>query len=115
MLGDFGGALAAAIPGFVDFLAITYPAVKRLALYHMIINLIAVTFYAINLYLRLNAASPAGLPLALSIIAVLLLGVSGWLGGHLVYVHGVGVKLRAPGKPNQTLRESDETRLRRVP
>ncbi|HZC00614.1 MAG TPA: DUF2231 domain-containing protein [Gammaproteobacteria bacterium] len=38
------------------------------------------------------------LPIALSAIGVLLLGISGWLGGELVYVHGVFafMRLRAP-------------------
>ena len=32
----------------------------------------------------------AGLPLALSIVAIVLLATSGWIGGQMVYVHRVG-------------------------
>jgi uncharacterized membrane protein len=114
MIGGFIGALAAAIPGLIDFWAIVDAAAKRVAFYHMIINLAVVAAYGLNLYLRSNTASPAGLPLALSIIAVLLLSVSGWLGGELVYVHGLGVKGRGPRPPTLN-KNSEETRLRRVP
>jgi uncharacterized membrane protein len=41
--------------------------------------------------MRVSQPEVAGLPLALTVIAVTLLGVSGWLGGHMVYVHRVGV------------------------
>jgi uncharacterized membrane protein len=34
----------------------------------------------------------ATLPIILSVIAVVMLGVSGWLGGELVYVHGAAVE-----------------------
>ena len=32
------------------------------------------------------------LPFALSLIGIALLAVSGWLGGELIYVHGVAVQ-----------------------
>jgi uncharacterized membrane protein len=35
------------------------------------------------------------LPILLSLIGVAMLGVSGWLGGELVYVHGVAVEPQA--------------------
>jgi uncharacterized membrane protein len=57
----------------------------------MTINLIVVALYAFNLWLRTHGAAPGGLPLVLSIVAVAGLGVSGWLGGHMVHVAGVGV------------------------
>jgi uncharacterized membrane protein len=31
-------------------------------------------------------------PVVLSALSVILLGISGWLGGELVYVHQVGVE-----------------------
>ena len=34
----------------------------------------------------------ARLPVALSALAVVMLSASGWLGGEMVYVHGVGVE-----------------------
>lgn len=93
MVGGFIGALLAAIPGFIDFLSITEDRVRKIAIMHMACNLIAVTLYAVNIWLRVNGSEVNGTPLVLSIIAVCLLGVSGWLGGAMVYKHGVGVNV----------------------
>jgi len=74
------------------------PPLKKVALTHMAINLTAVVLFAINIWLR--ASSPANLgtdlsaPVVLSIIGVALLFVSGWLGGQMVHVYGVGVEGR---------------------
>lgn len=96
MVGGLIGALAAAVPGLVDLLYYKggTPQVKKLAIAHMSINLIAVVLYIINIWMR--AASPASMktPVVLSIIGVCLIGVSGWLGGQMVHVHGVGVETR---------------------
>ncbi len=92
MVGGFVGALAAAIPGLIDYSSMSNPRVKRTATVHMSINLIAVALYAFNIWLRVHGSAVAGLPLLLSIIAVAGLGVSGWLGGHMVHVYGVGVE-----------------------
>ncbi|HEX5539392.1 MAG TPA: DUF2231 domain-containing protein [Methylophilaceae bacterium] len=93
MVGGFVGALIAAIPGFIDFLSITDDRVRKIAIMHMACNLIAVTLYAVNIWLRVNGDEVNGTPLVLSIIAVCLLGISGWLGGAMVYRNGVGVNV----------------------
>ena len=90
MIAGIGGALLAAIPGTIDMFSLSGVR-KKLALTHMALNLTVVALFAINLWLRINGAEVAGLPLALTIVAITLLSVSGWLGGHLVYVHAVGV------------------------
>jgi uncharacterized membrane protein len=92
MLGGLIGALIAAIPGLVDFFAISDPESTRIARSHMILNFIAVALYGINLYLRAAGSPGAPLPVFLSVAGVLVLAASGWLGGELVYVHGVGVE-----------------------
>jgi uncharacterized membrane protein len=96
MAGGLVGALLAAIPGLIDLLSIRDPQVKKVGLTHMTLNLIVVVLYAINLWLRLATGSGTGLPMVLSIVAVLMLGISGWLGGELVYRHGVAVGGRRP-------------------
>jgi uncharacterized membrane protein len=92
MVGGFVGALAAAIPGLIDYSSLHNRDTKRLATIHMAINLIAVALYAINIWMRTHGSPVVGLPLALSVVAVGGLAVSGWLGGHIVHVHGVGVE-----------------------
>ena len=62
----------------------------------MLINLTIVVVFAVNLWLRMESQPGAGLPLTLSVIAIGMLSVSGWLGGHLVYVHGVAVEPQSP-------------------
>jgi uncharacterized membrane protein len=100
MVGGFIGALCAAVPGLIDLIYYKGGAaqVKKIALTHMTINLIVVALYAINIWLRAGAASLTGpgmsVPLLLSILGVALLCVSGWLGGQMVHVYGVGVEGR---------------------
>jgi uncharacterized membrane protein len=95
MLGGIVGALAAAIPGIVDYLAIRDAQVKRVATMHMILNLIVVVLFIFNLGMRFNAPADPDQQLfgtILSLVGILLMAISGWLGGSLVYVHHVGVQ-----------------------
>lgn len=63
----------------------------------MILNLIAVAIFALNFYLRIGNTAGATLPILLSVTGVLFIAVSGWLGGELVYVHGMGVQRQSAG------------------
>jgi len=97
MVGGFIGALCAAVPGLIDLLYYKggAPPVKKIALTHMAINLTAVVLYAINIWLRASLPSldaNMSIPVLLSIIGVALIFVSGWLGGQMVHVYGVGVE-----------------------
>jgi uncharacterized membrane protein len=89
LAGGIVGALAAAVPGFIDMLSLGEP-VKRIALIHMGINLTVVALYAINFWLRSQGAAHAT-GVWLSAAGLGLLVVSGWLGGKMVFEHGVGV------------------------
>ena len=100
MAGGIIGALAAAVPGLVDYLSLRAPGTRRLATAHMVLNLAIVAVYVVNLWLRTRVDPTTRLPFMLSILTVLTLGVSGWLGGELVFVHGVGVE--APGARTET-------------
>lgn len=90
MLAGLLGAIIAAAPGIIDMLSLTGPP-KKLALTHMTLNILIVVLYAMNFGMRVNGGAIPGLPLAFSIIAIALLAASGWLGGHMVYVHRVAV------------------------
>ena len=96
MAGGLIGALLAAIPGLVDLLSIHDPQAKRVGVTHMTLNLVVVALYAVNLWLRLGTDTGTALPMVLSIVAVMMLGISGWLGGELVYRHGVAVDMHRP-------------------
>jgi uncharacterized membrane protein len=85
------GALLAAVPGFVDYLDLDGRA-RRIATYHMILNLAAVALFAVNWYVRTRVPADSPWPLMLSVIGVVGVIVSGWLGGELVYRERVGVE-----------------------
>lgn len=86
-----------AIPtGFADWTDIKRekPAWK-LGLYHMLLNLTVFVLWGINLALRVQTVQsaetvPMGL-LALSGVATLLLLISGYLGGRMIYAYGISV------------------------
>ena len=91
MVGGIVGALAAALFGFVDMLSLPAGVTKRTALTHMTINLIVVALYIVNAWMRHGTQQVSGLCIGLSAVAIVLLVVSGWLGGKLVYELGVAV------------------------
>ena len=90
MAGGIVGAALAAIPGFVDMLSLSGSR-KRVALLHMSINLVIVALYALDLGLRINGPGENRAAFIVSSVAIALLVLSGWLGGHLVYVYRVAV------------------------
>jgi nitrite reductase/ring-hydroxylating ferredoxin subunit/uncharacterized membrane protein len=109
LVGGLIMAVVAAIPGLVDWTDIRadHPA-KRLATYHMVLNLAAIALYAINAGLRygdLEQGSTPVLPLVLSFLGIGIISVSGYLGGIMVYDDGIGVgrHRRATDPPRDTI------------
>ncbi|MFD5215343.1 DUF2231 domain-containing protein [Microbacterium sp. NPDC058345] len=88
------GAVVAAVLGLMDLSQLTAgtPA-RRVALTHMTLNLSVTALFVVSLILRLtgDADDLSILGFILSIVAVLVLGVSGYLGGKLAYRYGVRV------------------------
>ncbi|MCA1835372.1 MAG: DUF2231 domain-containing protein [Actinobacteria bacterium] len=90
------GAVAAALVGFLDLLAIpTGTAAFRTGLVHMSLNLTVTAGYVVNFWWRQGSyGTPAGVgigQLVLSAVSLAALGVSGYLGGKLAYHFGVRV------------------------
>lgn len=91
------GALAAAVPGLIDYFgAVRHSERARpIGLLHMILNFSAVGLYLLNMWLRADYAAATGGALTavigLSVLTIVGVGVSGWLGGELVYRYGVGM------------------------
>lgn len=85
--------LAAALFGFIDYLAIPNGTrAKRIGRLHGIGNVIAVVIFAASWWLRRGDIDhPAILAIVLSAIAAGLATVTAWLGGELVDRLGVGV------------------------
>lgn len=98
------GAVAAAVPGFIDYLTLGGRA-RRVGTWHMVLNLGALTLFSVSWVLRTRwGAGVVGvdswIPVITAFVGLALLFPSGWLGGSLVYVHGMGVEPRAArGEP----------------
>ena len=88
------GALAAAIFGVMDLLTIPRGTTAfKTGLTHMALNLAVVVIFVVNFLVRKSDGyeSVKPLHLTLTIVALALLGASGWLGGKLAYRYGVRV------------------------
>lgn len=119
LLAGILGAAVAAVPGIIDWWSIRDRKVKRLANWHARLNIAAVVIFAIDLYLRTTAGAQwigesLSIPFALSLIGVLLITISGWLGGEMVYVHGVAVEPGSASEPQSgfTPETNEDTRAR---
>ncbi|HEU5315573.1 MAG TPA: DUF2231 domain-containing protein [Chloroflexota bacterium] len=88
------GGLAAALFGLIDWLAIPGGTrAKSIGLWHGIGNVVVVALFAVSWLLRSGSAgyAPDMIAFGLSLAAVLIGAVTGWLGGELVDRLGVGV------------------------
>jgi len=89
------GAVAAAVFDLLDLLAIPRrTAAFRTGLTHMALNLVVVALFVGDFAWRhgANDGAKVGIgQLVLSVVAVAMLAVSGWLGGRLSYRFGVRV------------------------
>jgi uncharacterized membrane protein len=82
--------------GFYDYLFIpeSKPLTEQTATRHMLVMLTAACLFGVSLYFH-RGAGPLSHPqqilgLVFSGLGVLLLQLGGWLGGQLVYHHGIG-------------------------
>jgi uncharacterized membrane protein len=91
MIGGILGALAAAVPGLIDLLSLPPGPTRKIGVIHMSINLAVVAIYVCNAWMRHNNPADLKVPMMLSAVTVLMLLVSGWLGGKMVFEAGVGV------------------------
>ena len=91
MAGGIVGAVIAAIFGLVDLTSLPRSHARNVALTHMGLNSVIVALYAVNLWMRTGDLDSMLGPLVLSMAAIALLSLSGWLGGELVHVLMVGV------------------------
>ena len=88
------GAVLAAIVGLIDLSGLARGTrARKIALAHMAINLTVIALFVVSFALRLASGyDPVNVPgIVISILALLLLGVSGFLGGELAYRYGVRV------------------------
>jgi uncharacterized membrane protein/nitrite reductase/ring-hydroxylating ferredoxin subunit len=97
IIGGSIGAVLAAVAGVIDLFGSVPPnssARQRGYLHGGINSLALLLFIAIAWYRGSSQAMPDSLSLLLSFIGVIAIGVSGWLGGTLVYRNQIGVDHR---------------------
>ena len=106
LLAGIIGAVAAAVFGIIDWLAIKDRQVKKIANWHARLNVIALLIFAASFYLRTTDGSQMvggsyTIPLVLSVVGVILITISGYLGGELVFKHGVAVNPQFDTSPEE--------------
>ena len=96
LAGLVGGGLAV-VTGIADFIGLKAPSpeLTNAALRHATFALTALSLFGIAIAIR---GGPSGDPtfavVGLEVLGALALGVTGWMGGHLVFRYGVGVDER---------------------
>jgi uncharacterized membrane protein len=115
ILAGLVAALLAAPTGLADWLGIKRdrPA-WRIGLYHLALNVVAILLWALNLGLRVDdvddATSVGSGLVALSVAGTLLLAISGYLGGRMVYDYGISIARHSKEKW-QAIAEAGGTRV----
>jgi uncharacterized membrane protein len=99
IIGGIITALLAAIPGAIDWFSLRGEKIQRTANYHALLNITVLILFGISLAWRLNDGTSAVGQFILSLIAVIVLTVGGWLGGTLVHHYRVAVE--EPGQQSQ--------------
>jgi nitrite reductase/ring-hydroxylating ferredoxin subunit/uncharacterized membrane protein len=100
MFAGLIGAVAAAVPGAIDYFAVIPPesSAKKRGATHGLLNLSLAALYGANWLLRSRSGGRArrwlGIPLSVAGFSGLM--YSGWLGGTLVYRNQIGVDHRGP-------------------
>jgi len=90
-------AIIAAVPGIIDYFKTVPPdsSGKKRAALHGLTNILLVIVFAIAYALRDNASTMV--ITGLEAIGVIMLFISGWLGGTLAYRNQIGVDIRYAG------------------
>lgn len=96
LAGGIVGGVVAAVPGVIDYFSINDKKASRIGGWHARLNLFALLLFAGSFYLRTDRGSrivneTLTIPMLLSLLGVLLIFAAGWLGGEMVFKHGVGV------------------------
>jgi uncharacterized membrane protein len=96
--GGIAGAIPAIITGLIDYPIVQGAAAQLFAKFHLIFNSAVSLLFLASFGLRYEEfkATFGLLPVILSFVGAMLLGISGWLGGELVSRFGVSVHRESP-------------------
>jgi uncharacterized membrane protein len=96
-------AVAAAAGGRDFFLLPRGSVVRRIGRWHAALNGCGATLFAVSLYLRSHprgATVTPRWPFVLSALGVVVMGISGYLGGVMVVNHGAGITRSHQSRPD---------------
>ncbi len=87
------GGLAAAVFGVIDFSRVPDGTrAHSIGVWHAVLSGSMVVLFAVSWLLRMGEPTePGAVPITLSVLGVVLAGLTGWFGGELVERLGVGV------------------------
>ncbi len=107
LIGGLVSAIPAALAGLGEYRMVArYTDAREMARWHMGINLAVVALFFVSLVLRLDEVTLSGgrfgAAFALSVVAVIGLAISGWLGGEMSYRKHLGVE------PDDAAQEAQE-------
>lgn len=86
------GAAVASVLGFLDWVNIPRRTKARATGFtHMVLNLVVIAIFVGSLLLRGNDDRVSEFAVILSVGGLLILSISGWLGGKLAHTYGVRV------------------------
>jgi uncharacterized membrane protein/nitrite reductase/ring-hydroxylating ferredoxin subunit len=97
VIGGCIGAALAALPGAIDLFTVIPPhsSAKNRGYLHGGLNVLAlIVFIAVAAHRGDPGTVPDGISLVLSIAGIIIIGISGWLGGTLVYRNQIGIDHR---------------------
>jgi uncharacterized membrane protein len=111
LLGGIIGAAAAAIPGLIDWATLTDRAAVKVANWHARVNIIGLVIFIASFYLRTTSGAKwitglPSLPIILSAVGIVGLTIAGYLGGELVFRHGVAVTAQSSSAPEKPATQS---------
>ena len=106
LLGGIIGAATAAIPGLIDWATLTDRAAVKVANWHARVNITTLVIFIASFYLRTRSGAAwfptmPNLPVIVSLVGIIGLSIAGWLGGQLVFKHGVAVEAGEREAPQQ--------------
>ena len=95
-IGGIGFGLLAAVPGLIDLIYTVPPnsSAKKRGVTHALLNVTMIGIFAVAWYMRRQPGTSIYFLIGAETLGVLLMSISGWLGGTLVYRNEIGVDMR---------------------
>lgn len=95
--GFFLPFVCGSVPGLIDWLSLKDHKVVKITNWHARLNVIALLIFALSFYLRTTSGANLvsrgyNIALALSVLGVILISISGYLGVEMVFKHAVAVE-----------------------